>query len=255
MGPDTTPSTERRPSPMTGEKVEPGTLYVVSTPIGNLDDITLRAIRILGGVDIIAAEDTRKTKFLLNHLSMTKPLLSYYSYNEARRSTDLVRKLREGKSVAVVTDAGTPGISDPAYVLISEAIKNGVRVVPIPGASALLPALILSGLPTDRFVFEGFLPVKKGRKTWFERLRSEERTMIIYESPFRIIRTVEEIVEHWGRERRMAVVREVTKKFEETIRGTGPEVLEQLRRKAPRGEYVLVVEGAQSPYIEGRAQP
>ena len=229
------------------ETVDPGVLYIVSTPIGNLDDITLRAIKILGGVDLIAAEDTRKTKFLLDHLSITKPLLSYYSYNEARRVTDLIKLLREGKSVAVVTDAGTPGISDPAYVLIVDAIRNGVRVIPIPGASAMLPALIVSGLPTNRFVFEGFLPVKKGRKSTFERLRSEERTIVIYESPFRIIKTVEEALEHFGKGRRMAVVREITKKFEETIRGTGAEILEQLKKKAPRGEYVLVVEGAQSP--------
>ena len=229
------------------ETVDPGVLYIVSTPIGNLDDITLRAIKILGGVDLIAAEDTRKTKFLLDHLSITKPLLSYYSYNEARRVTDLIKMLREGKSVAVVTDAGTPGISDPAYVLIVDAIRNGVRVIPIPGASAMLPALIVSGLPTNRFVFEGFLPVKKGRKSTFERLRSEERTIVIYESPFRIIKTVEEALEHFGKGRRMAVVRELTKKFEETIRGTGAEILEQLKKKAPRGEYVLVVEGAQSP--------
>lgn len=229
------------------ETVDPGVLYIVSTPIGNLDDITLRAIKVLGGVDLIAAEDTRKTKFLLDHLSITKPLLSYYSYNEARRVTDLIKLLREGKSVAVVTDAGTPGISDPAYVLIVDAIRNGVRVIPIPGASAMLPALIVSGLPTNRFVFEGFLPVKKGRKSTFERLRSEERTIVIYESPFRIIKTVEEALEHFGKGRRMAVVREITKKFEETIRGTGAEILEQLKKKAPRGEYVLVVEGAQSP--------
>ena len=229
------------------ETVDPGVLYIVSTPLGNLDDITLRAIKVLGGVDLIAAEDTRKTKFLLDHLSITKPLLSYYSYNEARRVTDLIKLLREGKSVAVVTDAGTPGISDPAYVLIVDAIRNGVRVIPIPGASAMLPALIVSGLPTNRFVFEGFLPVKKGRKSTFERLRSEERTIVIYESPFRIIKTVEEALEHFGKGRRMAVVREITKKFEETIRGTGAEILEQLKKKAPRGEYVLVVEGAQSP--------
>lgn len=229
------------------ETVDPGVLYIVSTPIGNLDDITLRAIKVLGAVDLIAAEDTRKTKFLLEHLSIIKPLMSYYSYNEARRVTDLVRMLREGKSVAVVTDAGTPGISDPAYVVIVEAIRNGVRVIPIPGASAMLPALIVSGLPTSRFVFEGFLPVKKGRKSTFERLRSEERTIVIYESPFRIIKTVEEALEHFGKGRRMAVVRELTKKFEETIRGTGAEILEQLKKKAPRGEYVLVVEGAQSP--------
>jgi 16S rRNA (cytidine1402-2'-O)-methyltransferase len=224
------------------ETIERGVLYIVSTPIGNLEDITLRAINVLGGVDLIAAEDTRKTKFLLDHLKITKPLLSYYRYNEVRRTPDLIGKLADGKSVALVTDAGTPGISDPAYALIKATLDRGLKVVPVPGASAVLPALIVSGLPTDRFVFEGFLPVKKGRKTKLEQLRREARTIVIYESPFRIVKTVEEIRTHFG-ERRVAVVRELTKKFEEVVRGTASEVLEELRRKATRGEYVLVIEG------------
>jgi 16S rRNA (cytidine1402-2'-O)-methyltransferase len=228
------------------ETIERGVLYIVSTPIGNLDDITLRAIKILGGVDLIAAEDTRKTRFLLDHLTITKPLLSYYSYNETRRTPELIEKLDDGKSVALVTDAGTPGISDPAFGLIKAALDHGLRVVPVPGASAVLPALIVSGLPTDRFVFEGFLPVKKGRKTKFEQLRDEDRTIVIYESPFRITKTVEEVRQYLG-ERRIAVVRELTKRFEEVIRGTASEVLEQLKKKAPRGEYVLVVEGRVEP--------
>lgn len=227
------------------ETVEPGVLYIVSTPIGNLEDITLRAIKVLGGVDLIAAEDTRKTKFLLDHLKIAKPLLSYFSYNEARRTPDLIGKLTDGKSVALVTDAGTPGISDPAYALIKAALDAGLKVVPIPGASAVLPALIVSGLPTDRFVFEGFLPVKKGRRTKLEELRSEPRTIVIYESPFRIVKTVEEIQKCFG-DRRIAVARELTKKFEEVIRGTTSAVLEELKRKAPRGEYVLVIEGCES---------
>jgi 16S rRNA (cytidine1402-2'-O)-methyltransferase len=224
------------------EVIERGTLYLVSTPIGNLDDITLRAIKILGGVDLIAAEDTRKTKFLLDHLIIKKPLLSYYSYNEARRTPELIAKLDEGKSVALVTDAGTPGISDPAFGLIEAALDHGLRVIPIPGANAVLPALIVSGLPTDRFVFEGFLPVKKGRKKKFEQLRTEDRTIVIYESPFRIVRTVEEVLQCFG-ERRIAVAREITKKFEEVIRGTASEVLDHLKKKVPRGEYVLVIGG------------
>jgi len=227
------------------ETTEPGALYIVSTPIGNLDDITLRAIKVLGGVDLIAAEDTRKTRFLLDHLKITKPLLSYYSYNEARRTPELLEKLSEGKSVALVTDAVTPGISDPSYALIKSAFDHTLKVVPVPGASALLPALTVSGLATDRFVFEGFLPVKKGRKTKFDQLRAEGRTIVIYESPFRIVKTVEEVRKHFG-ERRIAVVRELTKKFEETIRGTASEVLDQLKKKAPRGEYVLVIEGCQN---------
>lgn len=224
------------------ETIEPGVLYVVSTPIGNLADITLRAIRILQGVDLIAAEDTRKTRVLLDHLKIVKPLLSYYSYNESRRTPELVDRLNDGKSVALVTDAGTPGISDPAFALIRAAVDSGRRVVPVPGASAVLPALIVSGLPTDRFVFEGFLPVKKGRKTMFEHLRVENRTIVIYESPFRIIKTMEEIRQHFG-ERRVAVVREITKKFEEVIRGTSSDVLNELKKRTPRGEYVIVIEG------------
>ena len=224
------------------EVIEPGVLYIVSTPIGNLDDITLRAIRILGSVDLIAAEDTRKTRFLLDHLGISRPLVSYYNYNERKRTPELIDKLVDGKSVALVTDAGTPGISDPAFVLIKAALDCGRRVLPIPGASAVLPALIVSGLPTDRFVFEGFLPVKKGRKTKFEHLRVEDRTMVIFESPFRIVKTVEDVRQYLG-ERHVAVVRELTKKFEEVLRGTASEVLKELQRVPPRGEYVLVIEG------------
>jgi 16S rRNA (cytidine1402-2'-O)-methyltransferase len=224
------------------ESIQPGALYIVSTPIGNLDDITLRAIRVLGGVDLIAAEDTRTSRVLFDHLSITKPLVSFYSYNEARRTPELIEKLAGGASIALVTDAGTPGISDPAYTLIRAAIDHGCMVIPIPGASAVLSALVASGLPMDRFVFEGFLPTKKGRKTKFEQLRTEPRTIVIYESPFRIVKTVEEVHEYFG-ERRIAVVRELTKKFEETLRGTTSDVLNQLKKKTPRGEYVLVVEG------------
>jgi 16S rRNA (cytidine1402-2'-O)-methyltransferase len=224
------------------ETIEPGVLYIVSTPIGNLDDITLRAIRILQGVDLIAAEDTRKTKVLLDHLKIAKPLLSYYSYNEPRRTPELVRLLNEGKAIALVTDAGTPGISDPAFALIRSTLEEGRRVVPVPGASAVLPALIVSGLPTDRFVFEGFLPVKKGRRTRLDELCRENRTIVIYESPFRVIKTLEEIGRIFG-ERKVAVVRELTKKFEEVVRGTVSAALTELKKKVPRGEYVLVVEG------------
>lgn len=224
------------------ETIQPGALYVVSTPIGNLDDITVRAIKILGGVDIIAAEDTRKTKFLLDHLGITKPLVSHYSYNEARRVPELINKLKSGNSVAVVTDAGTPGISDPAFLFISTAIKEGCRVIPVPGPSAALPALIASGLPTDRFVFEGFLPTKKGRKTRFEQLKAETRTIVIYESPFRIEKTLEEILLYLG-DRPVAVARELTKKFEEVMRGNVSEVLKRIKEKKPKGEFVVVIGG------------
>ena len=224
------------------ETIKAGALYIVSTPIGNLDDITLRAIKILSGVDLVAAEDTRKTKFLLDHLSISKPLVSYYSYNEARRVPELIEKLKQGNAIAVVTDAGTPGISDPAYLLISAAIEHGITVIPVPGASAVLAALVASGLPTERFVFEGFLPVKKGRKTRFEELKNEKRTIVIYESPFRVERTLEDIVEHFG-ERRVVVAREMTKKFEELIRGLASDALAHVKKSTPKGEFVIVVEG------------
>lgn len=165
------------------ETVQPATLYIVSTPIGNLDDISLRAIKVLGSVDMIAAEDTRKTRFLLDHLSLHTPLISNFSYNEARRLPHLIGMLKEGKSIALVSDAGTPGISDPSHVLICEAIAHDIPVIPIPGASAVLAALIVSGLPTDRFAYEGFLPVKKGRRTKFQELATEQRTIVVYESP------------------------------------------------------------------------
>ncbi len=224
------------------ETIEQGALYIVSTPIGNLADISKRAVDILGGVDLVAAEDTRKTGFLLEHLCISKPLVSYFSYNERRRVPELIAKLKRGNSVAVVTDAGTPGISDPAFSVIREAVAEGIRVIPIPGASALLAALVVSGLPMDRFVFEGFLPVKKGRKTRLEELKSERRTFVLYEAPHRVAKTLEEILAHCG-DRRVAVVREATKKFEEVLRGDVSTVLEKVKQKAPRGEYVIVVAG------------
>jgi 16S rRNA (cytidine1402-2'-O)-methyltransferase len=225
------------------EGIERGALYIVSTPIGNLGDITVRAVRVLGGVDLIAAEDTRKTRFLLESLDISKPLISYYSYNQSRRGPELIKKLKQGTSVAVVTDAGTPGISDPAFGLIQEAILHGVKVIPVPGASAVLPALILSGLPTDRFVFEGFLPLKKGRRARFEQMRAENRTMVIYEAPHRVKKTLADIGTYVG-DRRVAVVRELTKKFEEVLRGTVSDVMKQMELRTPKGEFVIVVAGA-----------
>jgi len=231
------------------EEIHRGALYIVSTPIGNLDDITLRAIHLLRSVDLIAAEDTRKTGFLLGHLGITKPLMSYFSYNEHKRVPELIERLRQGSSVAVVTDAGTPGISDPAYAVIREAVAAGFPVIPAPGASALLAALIISGLPTDRFVFEGFLPVKKGRKTRLAQLALEERTIVLYESPHRIGKTLDDVLATMG-DRRVAVVREITKKFEEIQRGAVSEVIARLQGTTPRGEYVLVVAG--TAYRENR---
>jgi len=224
------------------EEIRRGALFVVSTPIGNLDDITLRAVRILGAVDLIAAEDTRTTRVLLDHLGVKKPLVSYHSYNERRRSHELVDALRKGDAVALVTDAGTPGISDPAWAVVREAIDAGIPVIPAPGASALLAALVISGLPTERFVFEGFLPVKKGRKTRLAELAGEPRTIVLYESPHRIGRTLEDVRGAMG-ERQVALVREVTKKFEEVRRGAVSEVIAALRERPPRGEFVLVIAG------------
>jgi len=219
-----------------------GTLYLVATPIGNLDDITYRAVKILGSVDLIAAEDTRKTKILLDHYSISKPMLSYYSYNERHRTPQLIEKLLQGESIALVSDAGTPGISDPAYHIVQSALASNIPIIPIPGPSAFVAALIVSGLPTDRFVFEGFLPVKKGRKTKLGILKTETRTIILYESPHRVLKTLEELKSAFG-ERKVVVARELTKKFEETVRGPISSVLELMKTKPTRGEYVIVVEG------------
>ena len=224
------------------EEIIPGALYVVSTPIGNLGDISRRAEFVLGGVDLIAAEDTRATRILLDHLSIRKPLLSYFSYNERRRVPQLLDALASGRTVALVTDAGTPGISDPAHAAIVAAVEKGFPVVAIPGASAVLAALVVSGLPTDRFVFEGFLPIKKGRKTRLEELAREPRTMVIYESPHRIERTLTDLSTVLG-DRFVAVAREMTKKFETVLRGKLSTVLAAVRSTPPRGEYVIVVAG------------
>ncbi len=225
------------------EEVRRGTLYVVSTPIGNLDDISLRALRILAGVDLIAAEDTRKTKTLLDHFNIHKPLVSYFSYNEARRTPELIAKLKQGLAIGIVSDAGTPGISDPAFRIIRAALDEHLPVVAIPGPTAFLPALVSSGLPSDQFLFEGFLPVKKGRKTKLEALRAESRTIVLYESPHRLMKTLTELKAILG-DRDAAVSRELTKKFEETVRGKLTEVIEYFSKHPVKGEFVIVVRGA-----------
>ncbi|MBI5217260.1 MAG: 16S rRNA (cytidine(1402)-2'-O)-methyltransferase [Ignavibacteriae bacterium] len=213
---------------------------MVSTPIGNLEDISLRAIKILSSVDFIAAEDTRKTKILLDHYDIHKPLISYYSYNEERRVPELVAKLKEGRTIAVVSDAGTPGISDPAYRLIKSAIEAEIHIEAIPGASAVLPALITSGFPIQHFIYEGFLPVKKGRKTLLEQLKQENETIVLYESPYRLLRTLRDIKAVLGN-RRVCVSRELTKKFEETVRGNIDEVIRYFETHTLKGEFVLVI--------------
>ena len=225
------------------ESIQNGTLYLVATPIGNLEDITYRAVKVLASVDLIAAEDTRKTKILLDHYNISKQMMSYYSYNEQVRAPQLIEKLLSGQSIALVSDAGTPGISDPAFHIVQQALENGISIIPVPGPTAFISALIASGLSTDRFVFEGFLPQKKGRKTKWESLKSEFRTIILYESPHRIIKTLIDIQTYLG-SRNVVVARELTKKFEEIVRGSVQSVLAELSKKQPRGEYVVIVEGA-----------
>jgi 16S rRNA (cytidine1402-2'-O)-methyltransferase len=224
------------------ETIQAGALYVVSTPIGNLADISARAVQVLSGVDLIAAEDTRTSRILLQHLDIAKPLVSFFAHNETRRVPELIEKLRAGSSVALITDAGTPGISDPAFSIVRGAIASHIRVIAVPGASALLAALVTSGLPMDRFVFEGFLPVKKGRQSRLKELQREERTIVLYESPHRLCKTLDDLLQAFG-DRQIVVAREMTKHFEEIVRGTITTVRETFRAKEPRGEFVIVVAG------------
>jgi 16S rRNA (cytidine1402-2'-O)-methyltransferase len=220
-----------------------GTLYVVSTPIGNLEDITLRALRILKEVSIIAAEDTRHTQKLLSHFDIHTTLTSYHDFNKEEKTPVLLSKMAEGASIAIVADAGTPTLSDPGFYLIREAIRAGLPVSPIPGPAAAIAALAVSGLPPDRFVFEGFLPKKKGaRARRLEQLKPDPRTLIFYESPFRIVGLLEEIKTILG-DRPVVVAREMTKMFEEFIRGTVTKVLEKIGKKTVKGEITLVVGG------------
>jgi len=221
-----------------------GNLFIVATPIGNLEDITFRAVRVLSEVDLIAAEDTRQTRVLLDRYRINTPMTSYHKFNIRGKTDRIVDLLREGKNIALVSDAGMPGISDPGYELIKSAVEEGVRVEPVPGASAAITALAASGLPTDRFVFEGFLPKKPGKKKKaLEALKDDPRTVIIYESPYRLVKTLGDIQNVLG-ERRVAVCRELTKKFEEVIRGKAGEVAKHLQGRKVKGEVVVVVEGS-----------
>lgn len=219
--------------------MEKGNLFVVSTPIGNLGDITLRAVETLNEVDLIACEDTRHTLQLLNHFEIKKPLISYHQHSRAPKVDRIIEELLSGKNIAVVTDAGTPGISDPGEILIKAAVENEIKVIPIPGVSAAITALSVSGLDTSEFVFIGFLPHKKGRQTKLKEIAIEKRTIILYESPYRIIRLLNELLEFVG-DREVAVCRELTKKFEEIYRGKISEVLKAVKEK---GEFVVIVEG------------
>ena len=218
-------------------------LYIVPTPIGNLDDITLRAVDVLRSVDFILAEDTRTTAFLLKHLGIEKKLYSHHKFNEHATVRMVAESIAAGRDAALVSDAGTPGISDPGFLLVRTCVEQGIEVQTLPGATAFVPALVQSGFPCDRFCFEGFLPQKKGRSKQLQRLADETRTMIFYESPYRVVRCLEQFAELFGGDRPVAVSRELTKKFEQTVRGTVAEVLEYFREHAPKGEFVIVVAG------------
>lgn len=218
-------------------------LYLVPTPIGNLKDITLRALEVLQSADLVLAEDTRTSSHLLNHYQIRKPLAPYHQHNEHKVLQHLVDQLLAGKTMALITDAGTPGISDPAFLLVRACIRAGVKVESLPGATAFVPALVNSGLPANRFCFEGFLPPKKGRQTLLRQLAEEERTLIFYESPMRLVKTLEELAVYFGADRPAAVSRELTKHFEETQRGTLDELAAYYREKGVKGEIVIVVAG------------
>lgn len=225
-------------------------LFIVPTPIGNLDDITLRAVEVLRGVDFVLAEDTRTTAFLLKHLGIEQKLRSHHKFNEHATVQLVAETIAAGRNAALVSDAGTPGISDPGFLLVRTCVEAGIEVETLPGATALIPALVQSGFPCDRFSFEGFLPQKKGRMKQLNALSDEERTMIFYESPYRVVKCLEQFAEVFGADRPVSVSRELTKKFEQTVRGTVAEVLDHFRATEPRGEFVLVVAGKPKPKRE-----
>jgi 16S rRNA (cytidine1402-2'-O)-methyltransferase len=218
-------------------------LYIVPTPVGNLGDITLRSLEVLKSVDVILAEDTRTSSKLLQHYNISKPISPYHQHNEHKIVQHISDQLIAGKTFALITDAGTPGISDPAFLLVRECAKHDIKVETLPGATAFVPALVNSGLPITRFTFEGFLPLKKGRQTVMKKLAEEERTMVFYESPMRLVKTLEEFVQYFGADRQCSVSRELTKMFEENRRGTLHEVCAYFREKNVKGEIVIVVQG------------
>ncbi|MEQ5792966.1 16S rRNA (cytidine(1402)-2'-O)-methyltransferase [Muricauda sp. NFXS6] len=220
-----------------------GKLYLVPTPIGNLEDMTLRAIKVLKEVDVVLAEDTRTSGKLLKHFEIATPLQSHHMHNEHKQVDSLVQKMKEGSTYALISDAGTPAISDPGFLLTRACVENDIEVECLPGPTAFVPALVNSGLPNDRFVFEGFLPIKKGRQTRLLELAEETRTMVFYESPHKLLKTLTHFAEYFGEDRPVSVSRELTKLYEETVRGTLAEVLEHFNNKAPKGEFVIVVGG------------
>lgn len=227
-------------------------LYIVPTPIGNLDDITLRAVKVLREADFVLAEDTRTTSFLLKHLGIEQKLYSHHKFNEHATAASVTAAIGEGRTAALVSDAGTPGISDPGFLLVRACVEADIEVETLPGPTALIPALVQSGFPCDRFCFEGFLPQKKGRNKRLQELRDEQRSMIFYESPFRVVKCLEQLAETFGADRRVSVSRELTKKFEQTVRGTLAEVIGYFREHEPKGEFVIVTEGCPKPEKEPR---
>ena len=220
-----------------------GILYIVPTPVGNMEDMTFRAVRILKEADLVLAEDTRTSGNLLKHFQIQQHLLSHHKFNEHGTSASIVERLKAGQTIALISDAGTPGISDPGFFLVREAVRAGIEVQTLPGATAFVPALVSSGLPCDRFCFEGFLPQKKGRQTKLLSLVDEERTMIFYESPYRLVKALEQFAEAFGGDRQVSVCREISKIHEESVRGTLTEVAEHFRLTPPKGEIVIVVAG------------
>jgi 16S rRNA (cytidine1402-2'-O)-methyltransferase len=220
-----------------------GKLYILATPIGNLEDISLRTLRLLKEADLVLCEDTRTSGILLKHYDIKQPLQSYHKFNEHQLTERVIAQLQAGKTIALISDAGTPGISDPGFLLARAAVAAGLEVEAPPGATALIPALVKSGLPSDRFCFEGFLPQKKGRQTRLKQLAEETRTMVFYESPYRVLKSLEELAQYCGAERQASVSREITKKFEETVNGSLAELIQHFKTHAPKGEFVIVLAG------------
>ena len=229
-----------------------GILYIIPTPVGNMEDMTLRAIRLLREADLVLAEDTRTSGILLKHFDIKNHLMSHHKFNEHGTSAGIVERLKAGQTVALISDAGTPGISDPGFYLVREAVAAGIEVQTLPGATAFVPALVSSGLPCDRFCFEGFLPQKKGRQTRLEQLREEQRTMVFYESPYRVLKTLQQFAEFFGEDRQVSCCREISKVHEESVRGTMAQVISHFREHEPKGEFVIVVGGAQKEAKEKR---
>lgn len=220
-----------------------GTLFFVPTPVGNLKDITYRAVEVLKNVNAILSEDTRKSGILLDHYNIKNRVISHHKFNEHKSTPGIIKMLSAGEDLAYITDAGTPGISDPGFYLVRECIENNISVECLPGATAFIPALVVSGLPDDKFVFEGFLPHKKGRQKRLKQLKEEERTIVFYESPYRVLKLLKEFREYYGTDRKVSISREISKKYEETLRGNPGELIEHYENKNPKGEFVIILNG------------